>query len=176
MAFRRLDQDFRYRGVRLEVEGHALSVPFPVDPVLASFQLNRDERARYQEFCSLVMDSRSAPRKTLPGASVPGEHEVGGYTIYIQGYDLRLLAELRTAGGLYPPGTIREWHIDTPSNFAWRTKIGAAMQDWQQLFLVDSEGSAKIEWGDFGKLYFLIRKDDLQRRAFEESWMEYDDC
>jgi uncharacterized protein YwqG len=48
------------------------------------------------------------------------------------------------------------------------------MQDWQSLFLVDSERSADIVWGDMGRLYYLIRKDHLQKRAFENVWMEFD--
>jgi hypothetical protein len=50
-------------------------------------------------------------------------------------------------------------------------KPEAARQDWQSLFLVDSEQSADILWGDMGRIYYLIRKDDLQKRAFENIWM-----
>jgi uncharacterized protein YwqG len=55
-----------------------------------------------------------------------------------------------------------------------RKRVGAGAQDWQLLLLVDSEQSADILWGDVGQIYFVIRKDDLRRRAFENVWMLYD--
>jgi len=175
-----LEEEFRYRGVRLEVEGRALSVPFPMDPVLTSFRLTPDEEKQYQVFCRTVMGSRPKPLKTLRGQATNhiGEHEVGGYPIYIQN-DPRLRAELVTTG-LYPrikgrglnprTGKPVTSKIDEPL----LSKAEAAMQDWLQLFLIDSEQSAEILWGDVGKLHYMIRKDDLQKRAFESVWMEFD--
>jgi uncharacterized protein YwqG len=173
------DDDFRYNCVRLEVEGRALSVPFPWDPVLASFRLTPEEETRYTEFGSMVM-ARPAPRKALRGArrNRIGEHEVGGYPIYIQ-HDPRLRAELITTG-LYPhisgrglnPATGKP--VTSKKDEPLLCKAEAAMQDWLQLFLIDSEATADIQWGDMGRLYYLIRKADLKKRRFEKVWMEFD--
>ena len=38
---------------------------------------------------------------------------------------------------------------------------------WQLLLQIDSEASASILWGDVGRLYFVIRKEDLQQRRRE---------
>jgi uncharacterized protein YwqG len=175
-----LDEEFRYKGVRLEVEGSALSVALPRDPVLSSVRLNSEEEKRYQEFCKLVMESRPKPRKTLRGARSNhiGEHEVGGYPIYIQ-HDPRLRTELITTE-LYPrikgrgrnPAT--GLSVTSKEDEPLLVKAEAAMQDWLQLFLVDSEQSADIIWGDMGRFYYLIRKGDLKKRAFESVWMEFD--
>src|SRR5262249_31782163 len=88
-----------------------------------------------------------------------------------------LRAEL-IASGLYPrikgrgrnPATGES--IPSKEDEPLMEKAEAAMQDWQSLFLVDSEQSAGILWGDMGRLYYLMRKDDLQKRAFETVWME----
>jgi uncharacterized protein YwqG len=35
---------------------------------------------------------------------------------------------------------------------------------------IDSEEAAGMMWGDVGRIYFLIRRDDLRERRFEKSW------
>ena len=43
---------------------------------------------------------------------------------------------------------------------------------WQLLLQIDSdEENAGMMWGDGGRLYFWIRKDDLKKRAFGNVWM-----
>ena len=46
---------------------------------------------------------------------------------------------------------------------------GAA--EWDLLLQVDSEGGIGMQWGDGGRLYFLIHKDDLRQHRFEKAWM-----
>lgn len=48
-------------------------------------------------------------------------------------------------------------------------KDGAA--DWQLLFQMDSDDNAEIMWGDGGKLYYWIRKQDLAVKRFDKSWL-----
>jgi uncharacterized protein YwqG len=55
-----------------------------------------------------------------------------------------------------------------------RARYGAEAQDWQLLLLVDSEQGTGILWGDVGQLYYVIRKDDLRQRKFENAWMVFD--
>jgi len=40
---------------------------------------------------------------------------------------------------------------------------------WRLLAQVDSDDAAKMMWGDIGKLYFMIRPDDLQARRFDQA-------
>jgi uncharacterized protein YwqG len=171
-----LEDEYRYQGVRLEAGTAELSMPFPNDPVLWPLCLEHEEQERYLSFVRQLMESRetfhAAPESDI------GEHAVGGYPNYIQ-HDPRLRAELITTG-LYPrikgrgrnPATGES--VTSKEDEPLLETAEAAMQDWQSLFLVDSEQSADIPWGDMGRLYYLIRKDDLQKRAFDNVWMEFD--
>jgi uncharacterized protein YwqG len=169
-----LEDEYRYQGVRLEAGTAELSMPFPYDPVLWPLCLKREEQEQYLSFVRQLMESRERGR----AGGDTGEHAVGGYPNYIQ-HDPRLRSELITSG-LYPRIKGRGRNPATGESIISREdeplleKAEAAMQDWQSLFLVDSEQSAGILWGDMGHLYYLIRKNDLQKRAFENVWMEFD--
>ncbi|HUT87622.1 MAG TPA: YwqG family protein [Candidatus Heimdallarchaeota archaeon] len=53
-----------------------------------------------------------------------------------------------------------------------RAELEKGATDWQLLLQIDSdEDNAGMMWGDMGRLYFWIRKDDLKKRAFENVWM-----
>jgi uncharacterized protein YwqG len=171
-----LEEEYRYQGVRLEAGTPGLSMPFPNDPVLWLLCLTREEQEQYLSFFRQLMESRETFRR---GAEVtPGEHAVGGYPDYIQ-HDPRLHAELITTG-LYPRiqgrgrNPVTGESITSKEDEPLLEKAEVAMQDWHSLFLVDPEQSADILWGDMGRLYYLIRKADLQKRAFENVWMESD--
>lgn len=44
--------------------------------------------------------------------------------------------------------------------------------DWTLLFQVDSnEEEAGMIWGDMGRLYFWIKKDDLKNKRFDKCWI-----
>lgn len=43
--------------------------------------------------------------------------------------------------------------------------------DWQLLLEVDSK--LGFMWGDAGRLYFFIHKDDLKAAMFSDVWMEF---
>jgi uncharacterized protein YwqG len=171
-----LEDEYRYRGVRLEAGTAELSMPFPNDPVLSPLCLKHEEQEQYLSFVRQLMESRDALRGR--DGSDLGEHAIGGYPDYIQ-HDPRLRAAL-IATGLYPrvkgPGRNPATGESVPSkeDEPLLEDAEAAMQDCQSLFLVDSEQSADILWGDMGHLCYLIRKDDLRKRAFEDVWMEFD--
>ena len=40
---------------------------------------------------------------------------------------------------------------------------------WRLFAHVDSDDAAKMMWGHVGKLYFMIRPDDLQARRFDQA-------
>jgi len=171
-----LEDEYRYQGMRLDAGTAELSMPFPDDPALRLLGLKSKEQEQYVSFVRQLMESRDASPGGAEGGT--GEHAVGGYPDYLQD-DPRLRAELITTG-LYPRIEGRGHHPVTGESIIAKEdeplleKAEAAMQDWQSLFLVDSEQSADIVWGDMGRLYYLIRKEDLQKRAFENVWMEFD--
>lgn len=53
-----------------------------------------------------------------------------------------------------------------------RPSLEPTAKDWRLLFQIDSdEAGPGWMWGDGGRLYFMIRFDDLAERAFDRSWM-----
>jgi uncharacterized protein YwqG len=87
-------------------------------------------------------------------------HRMGGYPDEIQG-SLQLEAEL-VSHGLYCGDS-------TGYVEAERRGLGAGATDWRVLFQVDSEEDAGMMWYDAGRIYFLIRQQDLVQRQFEKS-------
>jgi uncharacterized protein YwqG len=46
----------------------------------------------------------------------------------------------------------------------------ANRDEWQLLFQIDGDETAGIVWGDAGRLYCMIRRDDLERRDWAACW------
>lgn len=84
---------------------------------------------------------------------------MGGHANQIQG-DVRLRAQLVSNGiycgdsGGYKEGLKRGLH--------------AGAGDWLLLLQVDSEERSGMYWGDSGRIYFMIHRDALRRRKFDE--------
>jgi uncharacterized protein YwqG len=57
---------------------------------------------------------------------------------------------------------------------AARLAPGAA--DWRLLFQVDSQDEAAMMWGDVGRLYYWIKKDDLIARNWDQTWLILQCC
>jgi uncharacterized protein YwqG len=49
--------------------------------------------------------------------------------------------------------------------------VEAGATDWELLLQIDSDDDAKMMWGDIGRLYYLIPREELQRRNFDATWM-----
>lgn len=43
-------------------------------------------------------------------------------------------------------------------------------KDWRLLLQIDSNEENEMMWGDCGRLYFWIKKDDLLNKNFDKSW------
>jgi uncharacterized protein YwqG len=43
--------------------------------------------------------------------------------------------------------------------------------DWVLLLQVDSDERLKIMWGDAGRIYYWVHKDDLARQDFARAWV-----
>jgi uncharacterized protein YwqG len=46
------------------------------------------------------------------------------------------------------------------------------VEDWQLLLQLDSDDNLDWMWGDLGRLYFWIRKQDLEKHDFSNVWCE----
>lgn len=49
----------------------------------------------------------------------------------------------------------------------------AGEANWQLLLQLDSEEDAGMMWGDVGRLYFVIREQDLKSLSFERAWIDW---
>ncbi len=90
-------------------------------------------------------------------------HQLGGHPLAIQNEEMEEDCQL-TSNGIYM-GNPEAYH--TPE--AERLKAGAA--DWQLLMQIDSDDDADMMWGDLGRLYFWIRRQDVEARDFSKVWM-----
>jgi uncharacterized protein YwqG len=50
-------------------------------------------------------------------------------------------------------------------------RLREGIDDWQLLLQIDSDDDAQMAWGDGGMIYFWIRKQDLENRAFDKAWL-----
>jgi uncharacterized protein YwqG len=90
-------------------------------------------------------------------------HRLLGHPDPIQG-DMQLECQL-TFHGLYT-GNAAGYEDQR------RKELEKGATDWQLLLQIDSdEDNAGMMWGDAGRLYFWIRRDDLKKRAFENVWL-----
>ncbi|MDP0501343.1 MAG: YwqG family protein [Verrucomicrobiota bacterium JB022] len=53
-------------------------------------------------------------------------------------------------------------------------QLAEELDKWILLAQIDSDDATQMMWGDVGKLFFWIRKDDLARRRFERCWMIFE--
>ena len=114
----------------------------------------------------------------------PGEprslHRIGGYPNYVQD-DPKFEAHLRSLGlwaGIWDnPDNLGAQDHFRESNRRFdeiKRRLKPESAGWELLLQVDSEENAGMMFGDTGRLYFLIRHDDLLARQFEKTWMVWD--
>ena len=84
-----------------------------------------------------------------------------GYPNLIQG-DIFLESQLVT-NGLY---------CGNPSSYKdpKAKELRQGVSDWMLLLQIDSDDNADMQWGDVGRVYFTIKKQDLQNRNFDAAW------
>lgn len=89
-------------------------------------------------------------------------YRIGGHADEIQG-DIRLEAQL-VSNGIY---------CGDGNGYARGRKKGlnAGASDWRLLLQVDSEERTGMDWGDSGRIYFLIRHEDLRHHRFDKVWL-----
>lgn len=100
--------------------------------------------------------------EALPPVSEPA-HRIGGWPDLVQN-SMWLGAQLASNG------------IDVGGPEGYRdprvSDLEPGAGDWRLLLQIDSDDDAAMMWGDVGRLYFLIREDDLASSAFDRCWFE----
>ena len=139
---RDLDEEVRFQGSALSVSPET-SLPNLGTGILGEFKATREEFDAYFK----LIDPLSHP-----------VHRIGGHADQIQG-DLGLNAQL-VSNGIY---------CGDGGGYEQGRKLGLldGAADWRLLLQIDSEDRAGMMWGDGGRIYFMIHKDDLRRRQFD---------
>lgn len=151
-----LDDHLHFKGVRLSPEPLEETVPGLEDGILEQFAMTPDEREAYFHFYEQWSDVKPSII-----------HRVGGYPDCVQG-DPKLEAQL-VSHGLYCGDT-----SGYKTGKERGLKPGAA--EWELLLQVDSEEKSEMMWGDVGRIYFLIRRQDLQELRFDKTWVVFQCC
>jgi len=117
-----------------------------------SLNFTEEERDDYNE----LLDRIAA----LDGDG-PACHQFLGHPNQIQG-DMQLECQL-VSHGLY---------CGDPSGYQnpLLAQLEGGAKDWQLLLQVDSDDNAGMMWGDSGRIYYWIRRDDLRAKNFENVW------
>ena len=121
------------------------------DIALTPLGLSIDDRCRYSDILSDVLDD----------AGGGPMHRLLGYADNIQG-DMHFECQLVT-NGLYCGD--RTGYQDPRA-----ARLAAHAADWVLLLQVDSDDDTGMMWGDCGRLYFWIRREELVRGEFENVW------
>jgi len=141
---RELNQEFRFKGFALSAFPE-ISLPEMDHAFMNEYQVTGEELSAYREFAPLAY----------------GEHRLGGHAVPMNGGDPRLEAQLVSHG-------INCGYRDGYDK-GRRLGLEAGAADWLLLLQLDSgDNCADMNWGgEGGRIYFMIHKDDLRRRRFQ---------
>jgi len=67
-----------------------------------------------------------------------------------------------------------DYFVETNRRFSELKRLKPDAANWELLLQIDSEEATQMMWGDMGRLYFLIQKEALAARRFDESWLVWD--
>ncbi|MGE7094486.1 YwqG family protein [Lysinibacillus sp. NPDC048646] len=114
--------------------------------------LTEEQQDTYNDFLYEWVDEEATEQTT---------HRIDGHPDMIQG-DMYLQCQFVT-NGLYCGDA-------TAYNHPLRKELEPHVKDWHLLLQLDSEDDLGYMWGDSGKLYFWIRKEDCQNKNFDKAW------
>ena len=109
-----------------------------------------------------AFDRLDALIRRLEAVSGNPAHRIGGFPDLIQS-DMRLEAEL---GSSRMDWGATDWRDDPRAQGAEERAL-----DWQLVLQIDSDEQVGTMFGDVGKIYFLMRTQDLAARDFDRSWL-----
>ena len=91
------------------------------------------------------------------------QHRIGGLPSPIQGDHMELEADQASQGVYMGDG----------KGYAAAGEEGLerARRDWMLLLQIDTDEGAGMMWGDMGRLYVWMRRDDLRVSRFDRVWM-----
>lgn len=87
-------------------------------------------------------------------------NKLGGYPMYIQSAGCEIECELVSRGVYTGSG-----------NLDITDEVREAAKEWTMLFQLDSIDAADLMFGDCGRLFWFIRKDELANKNFDNAWV-----
>ena len=145
-----LSSQGQYQSVPLQAQGE-LTLPAPDSLEVERLGLGEQQRKAYWALSGELNELRGKG----------GLHRFLGWPEEIQhdpAVEVQLPANGISAGG--PDG----YRSDEGK------RLMANRDVWQLLLQVDSDEAAGMMWGDVGRLFYMIRKDDLANSAWAECW------
>jgi uncharacterized protein YwqG len=155
----------------------------PAELPAIAFPADLPEEARYKEVSMIPKPAVSMPDPDKTAMRLPltdaqreeasdiysqfiehgVKHQILGHASPIQDDEMQLHCQLASHG------------IDCSDGKASKDPLVDAMKpgaaNWILLLQVDSDDKANMMWGDSGRLYFWITRDDLKNRRFDNVWM-----
>lgn len=144
-----LSKDYIYKEKYITFSD-VLSYPDWQDERIEKLNLNDDQFDEYTDLRTSIFGNQPV-------------HQMFGYPIPIQGNDMDLESQL-VSNGLYC-GDSTGYHDPLAK------KLESGRHDWVMLLQLDSDDDTGMMWGDVGTLYFWIRKEDLEKKNFNDVWM-----
>lgn len=136
--------------------------PFPETPISmrTGQSLPSPERLGF-ELASLSQEQWEAVDDLL----LPNEpaHQLGGFPLAVQNEEMEEECQM-ASNGIY---------VGDPEGYA-KPEVRALQDgvgDWRLLMQIDSDDDAEMMWGDVGRLYFWIRRQDVEAQDFSNVWM-----
>lgn len=148
----RMPDEGRFSLCRIANVAGVLTLPGYDSPLLEPLALSEEESDRY--FDQLL--------ESLDGADGELYHQLCGHAGPVQN-DMLLECQLVT-NGLNCGGP--EGYQDPR-----RAELEEGQYDWRLLLQVESDDNASMMWGDVGRLYYWMRRQDLAARRFGDSWL-----
>jgi uncharacterized protein YwqG len=120
------------------------------DERIGKLNMSNAQSDQYNELCEAVYGDKP-------------HHQLYGYQSSEQSYDMDLECQLVTNG--LNCGSPDGYHDP-------RAKVlEKGRYDWMLLLQLDTDDDIGMMWGDAGKLFFWIKKEDLKNRDFNNCWM-----
>jgi hypothetical protein len=126
-----------------------------------SLDLEAEELAAWEELRERLARAQGVELEEL-SPQWQSLHRLLGYPDEL-GSGLELDCQLASAGV--------DVEADEAASDPRRPELEAAAGDWQLLLQISDDERLGVSWGEgFGRLWFLIRRQDLEARAFDQAW------
>ena len=148
-----LPQEGRYLACRVSYS-ERFTMPFDTLDDGPALNLNEQES---ELFMNMVWDLQELDSRESGGSI----HHIFGYPNTIQG-EMSLECQL-VSSGVYCGGPEDAHDPRIPA-------LESGAKDWMLLLQVDTDDNAEMMWGDAGRIYYWIRKQDLENKDFDKAW------